>query len=114
MNDKSLLFRAESDEKLRKAAQRYLGEEMTAAQPLSGGLFNTTYRLETEKSKVILRLGPVNRHLLLPYERNLMASEGDILNLLKSGIIKQTTTNKIRHASKTTTEFLELLIFISG
>ena len=57
---------------------------MTAAQPLSGGLFNTTYRLETEKSKVILRLGPVNRHLLLPYERNLMASEGDILNLLKS------------------------------
>ena len=84
MNDKSLLFRAEPEEKLRQAARRYLGEEMTAAQPLSGGLFNTTYRLETEKRKVILRLGPVNRHLLLPYERNLMAAEGDILNLLKS------------------------------
>ena len=57
---------------------------MTAAQILSGGLFNTTYRLETASRKVILRLGPVNRHLLLPYERNLMAAEGDILNLLKS------------------------------
>ena len=84
MNDQSLLFRAEPDEKLRQAARRYLGEEMTAARILSGGLFNTTYRLETENSKVILRLGPVNRHLLLPYERNLMAAEGDILNLLKS------------------------------
>lgn len=57
---------------------------MTAAQILSGGLFNTTYRLETASRKVILRLGPVNCHLLLPYERNLMAAEGDILNLLKS------------------------------
>ena len=84
MNDKSLLFRAEPDEKLRQAARRYLGEKMTAAQLLSGGLFNTTYCLETENLKVILRLGPVNRHLLLPYERNLMAAEGDILALLKS------------------------------
>ena len=84
MNDKSLLFRAEPEQKLRQACLRYLGEEMTAAQILSGGLFNTTYRLETASRKVILRLGPVNRHLLLPYERNLMAAEGDILNLLKS------------------------------
>ena len=84
MNDKSLLFRAEPEQKLRQACIRYLGEEMTAAQILSGGLFNTTYRLETASRKVILRLGPVNRHLLLPYERNLMAAEGDILNLLKS------------------------------
>lgn len=83
MNDKSLLFRAEPEEKLRKAAQRYLGEDMTAAHILSGGLFNTTYRLETQTRTVILRLGPVNRHLLLPYERGLMAAEGDILNLLK-------------------------------
>lgn len=84
MNDKSLLFRAEPEQKLRQASVRYLGEEMTAAQILSGGLFNTTYRLETKHRNVILRLGPVNRHLLLPYERNLMAAEGDILNLLKS------------------------------
>ena len=84
MNDKSALFRAEPEEILREAARRYLGEELGSANLLSGGLFNTTYRLETENRKVILRLGPVNRHLLLPYERSLMAAEGDILNLLKS------------------------------
>lgn len=84
MNDKSALFRAEQEESLRQAASAYLGEELLSAQLLSGGLFNTTYRLETKKRRVILRLGPVNRHLLLPYERNLMAAEGDILQLLKS------------------------------
>lgn len=84
MNDKSALFRTELEEKLREAARRYLGEELVCASLLDGGLFNTTYRLETENRKAILRLGPVNRHLLLPYEQNLMAAEGDILNLLKS------------------------------
>lgn len=84
MNDKSALFRAEQEKALRKAARAYLGEALLSAQLLSGGLFNTTYRLETKKRRVILRLGPVNRHLLLPYERNLMAAEGDILQLLKS------------------------------
>ena len=84
MNDKSLLFRSEPESFLREAARKYVGEELVAATLLSGGLFNTTYRLETETKKVILRLGPVNRHLLLPYEHNLMAAEGDVLNLLKS------------------------------
>ena len=84
MNDKSVLFRPEPEEKLREAARRYLGAELTKSELLSGGLFNTTYRLETSKQKAILRLGPVNRHLLLPYERGLMAAEGDILKLLKN------------------------------
>lgn len=83
MNDKSVLFRVEPEEKLREAARQYLGEELVSARILSGGLFNTTYRLETERRNAILRLGPVNRHLLLPYERGLMTAEGDILNLLK-------------------------------
>ena len=83
MNSKSLLFRLEREELLREASGRYLGEELLHAEPLSGGLFNTTYRLETRQRKVILRLGPVNRHLLLPYERSLMAAEGDILELLQ-------------------------------
>ena len=84
MNDKSLLFRAEPEALLGKAALRYVGEELKSARLLSGGLFNTTYRLETKNRTVILRLGPVNRHLLLPYEQHLMTAEGDILNLLKS------------------------------
>ena len=84
MNDQSLLFRAEPEEILREAARRYLGERLVSAKLLSGGLFNTTYRLETENRRVIARLGPVNRHRLLPYEHGLMAAEGDVLNLFRS------------------------------
>ena len=83
MNSQSLLFQLEPEEKLREAAGRYLGEQLMKAELLSGGLFNTTYRLTTCQRTAILRLGPVNRRLLLPYERNLMAAERDVLKLLK-------------------------------
>lgn len=102
MNDKSALFRTEPDEKLREAARKYLGEQLTDARLLSGGLFNTTYRLETKNRKAILRLGPVNRHLLLPYEQNLMKAEGDILKLLKS---REIPTSEILALDCTRTTF---------
>lgn len=41
-----------------------------------------TYLLETAGRKVVLRLGPVNRHLLLPYEYHLMAAEAGVQELL--------------------------------
>ena len=82
MNIRSVLFRTEPEDKLRRATQVYLSCGLLEAELLSGGLFNTTYRLETERGRFILRLGPVNRHLLLPYEQHLMAAEGEILKLL--------------------------------
>lgn len=43
---------------------------------LTGGLFNTTYLLIiNQQDKYVLRVGPVNRQLLLPFENNLMNSE---------------------------------------
>ena len=42
---------------------------------LSGGLFNTTYRVVTDRHDAVLRMGPVHRELLLPYEHDLMAAE---------------------------------------
>ena len=42
---------------------------------LAGGLFTTTYRVVTSGHDVVLRMGPVRRELLLPYEHNLMAAE---------------------------------------
>lgn len=87
MNSQSQLFREEPQQKIRQAAREYLSCELLDARMLSGGLFNTTYRLETEGGRFILRLGPVNRHLLLPYEQHLMAAEGTVLKLLqKHGI----------------------------
>jgi aminoglycoside phosphotransferase (APT) family kinase protein len=45
---------------------------------LKGGLFNTTYTLESDDApgeKYVLRVGPVRRELLLPYEMYLMDAE---------------------------------------
>lgn len=82
MNAQSMLFCPLDSAQLHKACQRYLGENLVSACLLEGGLFNTTYRLETATRKAILRLGPVNTHLLMPYERNLMQAECEIQKLL--------------------------------
>lgn len=59
-----------------------LGTEMRSARLLTGGMFNTTYLVETEGyGKVVLRLGPVNRHLLMPFEHRLMEAEAHVYAL---------------------------------
>lgn len=85
MQEQSSLFRRATQQELTAACRHYLGETLENAQLLSGGLFNTTYLLETPSRKAILRLGPVNRHLLLPYECHLMEAEPAILELLHRG-----------------------------
>lgn len=47
---------------------------------MTGGLFNTTYCIDLCEDydgdhRVILRVGPVNRHLLMPFEHYLMQAE---------------------------------------
>ena len=85
MNEGSSLYQELTEpELIAIMASVFPSEPVQSYHLLSGGLFNTTYRLETKNRTVILRLGPVNRHLLLPYEQHLMTAEGDILNLLKS------------------------------
>ena len=78
----SLLFQTLSEEELCAAALRYFGKELCGWELLRGGLFNTTYRLDMEDRSVILRLGPVHREVLLPYEQYLMASEPVIQELM--------------------------------
>ena len=83
----SLLFRTLSVEELHSAARHYFDDELCGWELLRGGLFNTTYRLDMERGSVILRLGPVHREVLLPYERGLMASEPVVQNcMLERGI----------------------------
>lgn len=69
---------------LRECARHYLGAPLLGWELLRGGLFNTTYRLDIPGRAAILRLGPVNRHLLLPYEQGLMAAEPAIQELLRA------------------------------
>ena len=80
----SLLFRTLSEEELRNVADHYLEQDLRGWELLRGGLFNTTYRLDTKDKSVILRLGPVHREVLLPYEQYLMASEPVIQELMHS------------------------------
>jgi len=84
MNTGSALFMELREEELRACVLHYLGQPLLSWELLRGGLFNTTYRLDLPDKSVILRLGPVNRHLLLPYEQGLMGCEPVIQQLLRS------------------------------
>ncbi len=76
------LFREASREELELVTREILGDAVLSFRLLSGGLFNTSYLLETGKNgTAVLRLGPVNRHLLLPYEHFLMESEAEVCRL---------------------------------
>ena len=76
MNDQSSLYRELTEPELHSViASVFPGEAPKTYHLLSGGLFNTTYRVVTENHDVVLRMGPVHRELLLPYEHHLMAAE---------------------------------------
>lgn len=71
----SLFQELTQDELLSIMASVFPGEQVSDFHLLSGGLFNTTYRVLTDRHDVVLRMGPVHRELLLPYEHHLMAAE---------------------------------------
>ena len=76
MNEGSSLYQELSEsELLTIMASVFPSEPVQSYHLLTGGLFNTTYRVVTDQHDVVLRMGPVHRELLLPYEHNLMAAE---------------------------------------
>ena len=78
MNKQSSLFQEVPIEAIRDIFAAALQEEIIwEAALLDGGLFNTTYVVEYGPfhKKAVLRLGPVNRHLLMGFEENLMDAE---------------------------------------
>jgi aminoglycoside phosphotransferase (APT) family kinase protein len=58
---------------------------ITACHLLEGGLFNTSYQVETdaESGAIILRAAPVNQHLLFDFERSMMSAEPLFYQLLQ-------------------------------
>lgn len=90
MNKTSKIYKELRKEELNKIIENYFGMGIKFKERLiSGGLFNTTYYIEIpEKSKkVILRVGPVNRDLLMPFELNLMKGEEYVYKLCKNNRI---------------------------
>lgn len=78
----SSLFLELSEEELSRVVSTALLTEMQSYRLLTGGLFNTTYLVETASyEKVVLRVGPVNRHLLMPFEHHLMEAEKQVYAL---------------------------------
>ena len=76
MNATSSLYRELTAPELDTVAAAHLGTTEYHARLLKGGLFNTTYLITPSAGeKAVLRVGPVNRHLLLPFEENLMEAE---------------------------------------
>lgn len=78
----SLLYCELSENQLAEIVLEVLHTEFCSAQRLTGGLFNTTYLVETVKhGPVVLRLGPINRYLLMPFEHRLMETEEYVYGL---------------------------------
>ena len=78
----SLIYQELSKTELNELVSAALQTRLLSAHLLKGGLFNTTYMVETEKyGRSVLRIGPVNRHLLMPFEHHLMAAEEYVYTL---------------------------------
>lgn len=73
---------------------------LTRCHILKGGLFNTTYFVKTnhDKNGIVLRVGPVNPHLLFEFEKDMMSAEPLFHRLLQENNIPTSTI--LRHASK--------------
>lgn len=76
MNGESRLFRELSKDQIEEILFFHFQEAGSGYSLLEGGMFNTTYSVTLSGGKrYVLRVGPVNRHLLLPFETALMTSE---------------------------------------
>jgi aminoglycoside phosphotransferase (APT) family kinase protein len=58
--------------------------KITECTLLKGGLFNTTYHIETgaTHSGLVLRVAPVNQHLLFDFEKSMMSAEPIFFQML--------------------------------
>lgn len=84
MNKQSNLYKEISAEQIQLIYEKTMNvTEPLEAVLMSGGLFNTTYRVRCKTCNLdtVLRLGPVNRHLVVRFEENLMEAENYVYQL---------------------------------
>lgn len=85
MNRSSRLFKELTAEELTAVIHSVFPDEpVLSFHLLTGGLFNTTYRVITASCDLVLRLGPVHTELLLPFEENLMEAETEFDRLCRN------------------------------
>lgn len=84
MNRQSSIFQEVSLRTVSTIFQEALHETpVHKAELLGGGLFNTTYLVDYGRQfkRAVLRLGPVNRHLIMGFEQNLMQAEAFVYSI---------------------------------
>ncbi len=84
MNTESSLYKELTEDERKAVIQTSLHTNLaTEVTLLDGGMFNTTYRIRygEQKREAVLRCGPVNRHLLMTFENNLMEAENFVYQI---------------------------------
>ncbi|WP_028546126.1 phosphotransferase family protein [Paenibacillus taiwanensis] len=86
MNPTSRIYEELTSEQITKIMTETfdLHTKVSSCSLLSGGLFNTTYLIQTirPEAAVVLRVAPIHHELLLDFEKTMMGAETHIYNLL--------------------------------
>lgn len=94
----SRIFKALSNAEINRVIADLYGSDsrITECRLLKGGLFNTTYHVRTDADSngIILRVAPINQHLLFDFEQSMMAAEPRFYQLLEA---KGIPTSKVLH-----------------
>jgi aminoglycoside phosphotransferase (APT) family kinase protein len=76
---KSRIYKEITADDINKISKDLYGSDTSVLEYsiLKGGLFNTTYYVKTDKDDdgIVVRVGPVNRHLLFEFEKDMMPEE---------------------------------------
>lgn len=84
-NKDSHLFQELTHQEIADLIQMHTQRELRKYTLQSGGLFNTTYKLETtDQRKLILRVGPIRPELLMYYEKDMMAAEAFVFHAMEA------------------------------
>jgi aminoglycoside phosphotransferase (APT) family kinase protein len=72
------------------------GTKILDCSLMKGGLFNTTYLVKTDSDSnaIVLRVAPINQHLLLDFEQSMMAAEPLFYEMLHA---KNIPTSEVIH-----------------
>lgn len=117
MSNISKLYKELTKEQLLKIIENNFNESIFKYNLLKGGLFNTTYLITLkDEKKLVLRVGPVNTHLLMPFEHNLMQAEKYFYDLCKqenipvSNVIVCDTTKKLIDRDYMIIEYIDSIV----
>lgn len=116
-NPRSRIYKLLENSDLEAIVKNLYGTKalLTRSEALGGGLFNTTYYLETEspESKLVLRIAPVRQELLFDFEKKMMSAEPYIYRLMNENkvpcprVVKHDNSRAIISREYLITEYVE-------